>query len=92
MLGIPEVAPACTWTLGACPAVTDIAEPATIDPVAPSARIAGMMIVRLMRMIPPWRFPRGQQAGCPAMPIRTAHLCHVELFPAPEGFMRFLEW
>lgn len=54
----PPVAPtACAWTLGACTAEA-IAELDRIDPATPSARIAGMMIGRPMRMIPPWRFPR----------------------------------
>ncbi len=75
MLGVPEVAAACTWTLGACPAATDIAEPAMIDPVAPSARIAGMMIARLMRMIPPWRFPEVSRQV--ARPCRSARRIYV---------------
>ncbi len=67
----------CTWALGACAAAAGTAEPARIDPAAPSARIAGMMD-RLMRMIPPWHLPRS--AACHMVPsARTAHLSHVDL-------------
>ena len=42
------------WTAGAaCTATAGAAEPARIDPAAPSARMTGMR-ARLMRMIPPW--------------------------------------
>lgn len=40
-----------TWTAGACAVAAGPAEPDKIDPAALSARIAGMMTVRLMRMI-----------------------------------------
>ena len=43
-------------------AAAGTAEPARIDPAALSARIAGMMMVRLMSMIPPWRLQRS--AAC----------------------------
>lgn len=53
-------AAATTWTLdaGAAAAAADTAEPARIDPAALSARIMGMMMVRLMVTIPPWCLQR----------------------------------
>jgi hypothetical protein len=44
-------AAASTWTAGACAVAVGPAEPDRIDPAALSAMIAGMMMVRLMRMI-----------------------------------------
>ena len=41
----------CTWALGAAATAAGTAELARIDPAALSARIAGMMMVRPMRMI-----------------------------------------
>lgn len=49
--GRGEEAVAATWALGTAAAAT--AEPARIDPAALSARIAGMMMDRLIRMISP---------------------------------------
>ena len=68
---------ATTWTLGACAAVADTAEPVRIDAAALSARIAGTMMVRLMGMIPPWRLPRSA-ARCMSPLARTAHLSYLE--------------
>src|SRR5450755_951901 len=73
MLGFAEVALACTWTAGACPAAADIADPDSSEPTTPSAKTAGTMIVRLMRMIPPGRFPRSG-ARCTGPPACTAYL------------------
>jgi hypothetical protein len=48
------VAPvATTWALDACAASRGIAEPARADPAVLSARIAGTMMARFTRMIPP---------------------------------------
>ena len=44
-----------TTALGAAVAARVAAEPARTDPAALSAMMAGMMIVRLIRMISPWR-------------------------------------
>jgi hypothetical protein len=49
---------ATTWVLAPWALTAGAAEPARIDPAALSARIAGMMTDRLMRMTPPWRLPR----------------------------------
>ena len=48
-------AAATTWTVAAGTVAATI-ELAAIDPAELSARIAGMMMVRLMDMIPPSRF------------------------------------
>jgi hypothetical protein len=42
---------ASTWAAGACAVAAGPADPDRIDPAALSARIAGMMTVRLMHMI-----------------------------------------
>jgi len=47
-----------TTTLEAGAATAGAAEPARIDPAAPSARIAEVMMLRPVRMIPPWHLPR----------------------------------
>lgn len=67
----------CTWAAGACPAA------ATIDPAAPSAMSAEMMIARPVRMIPPWRIPR-PAARSRAWPTRLAFSasCGVNSQPA----------
>src|SRR6516165_6017899 len=49
------------WTTDACGATTGAAEPARIDPAAPSDRMIGM-IARLMRTIPPGH--RYRSAAC----------------------------
>jgi hypothetical protein len=46
---------------GTCALTGDVDELASIDPVTPSATIAGMMAC-LMRMIPPWHLRRS--AAC----------------------------
>jgi hypothetical protein len=62
-----------TWTLGACAAVADAAEPARIDPAALSASIAGTIMDRLTDMTPPRR--RQRSAACCMTPTaRTARL------------------
>jgi hypothetical protein len=62
-------ASAVAWTATKDPAAADITGPVISEPVVPSARIAGMIRDRLMRMVPPWRFPR------PAAPLhRYANL------------------
>jgi hypothetical protein len=48
---------ATTWALDAWATTVGAAEPTRIDPAAPSVTIAGMMI-RLMRIAPPWRLHR----------------------------------
>ncbi len=65
-------AAATTWTVAAG-AVAATTEAAAIDPAELSARIAGMMMVRLMDMIPPSRLQRS--AACYMTPTaRAAHL------------------
>ena len=54
-----------TWAMGMLVAAAGIAEPTRADPATPSARMAGMMKARPMRMIPPSDC-RGQRAGRPA--------------------------
>jgi len=51
-----------TWTTGTFAAAAGIAEPTRADPATPSARIAGMIKARPMRMIPPPQLPG--LAGC----------------------------
>ena len=66
-------AAATMWVPDADAAVTAAVEPIRIDPAALSARIAGMMTVRLMDMIPPSRLQRS--AACYTTPTaRSAHL------------------
>lgn len=48
----------CVWAAGACAAAAGTAAAARMDPAALSARIAGMMMARPMRMTPPWRSQR----------------------------------
>ena len=59
--------------MGASPAATGIADPVNSEPATPSARIAGIKRSRLIRMTPPWHFPR-PAARCTAPPARTAYL------------------
>jgi hypothetical protein len=70
---------ATTWALDAC-AAASTAEPASAELAALSARIAGMMMVRLMRMIPPCRL-HSSAACCMASLSRVAQLSQVELLP-----------
>ena len=53
MSGVTVECVADAATVDADAAVAAAAEPTIIDPAALSARIAGMMMVRLMVMIPP---------------------------------------
>jgi len=65
------------WVADAGAAVAVAVEPIRIDPAALSARIAGMMMVRPMRMTPPWCLQRSA-ACCMASAARTAHLIYLE--------------
>ena len=53
MLVPVEIPVVCTWTMGTFAAAAGIAEPTKADPATPSARIAGIMKARPMRMTPP---------------------------------------
>jgi hypothetical protein len=64
---------ASTWELGVGAADTWTPEPARIDPATLSARIAGMTMVRLMVMIPPWHLRRSE--ACFMAP--AAHEAHL---------------
>jgi len=64
---------AATWTTDTDAAVPDAVEPIIIDPAALRARMAGIMILRLMVMIPPWRLRRSA-AYYVASPAYEAHL------------------
>jgi len=68
---------ASTWALGAGAAATWTAEPARTDPAALSARITGMMMVRLMVMIPPCCLRRSA-AFYMASAAHEAHLSYLE--------------
>ena len=70
------------WTLGAGAAAAAIAEPARMDPAAPSAMMAGIMIARPTRMIPPWRLPRSE-AWLVVLPTFTTYLLPVSVFRNP---------
>src|SRR5258707_371670 len=70
----------CACVPDACTAAAGTATLARIDPLAPSARIAEMMMFRPTRMTPPWLLPRSA-ARCMAPATRTAHLNNVGLLP-----------
>jgi len=72
-----EEGAARTWTVTVGAAATWAAEPTRIDPAALSARIAGMMMVRLMVMIPPWRLRRSA-AYYMASAAHEAHLSYLK--------------
>ena len=57
-----------TTTLEAGAATAGAAEPARIDPAAPSARIAEMTMLRPVRMIPPCIFQGQHPAARPHRP------------------------
>jgi hypothetical protein len=58
MLVPVEMPVVCTWALGTLAATAGIAEPTKADPAKPSARMAGIMKARPMRMTPPCQTPR----------------------------------
>jgi hypothetical protein len=58
-------------------AVADAVEATRIDPAVLSARIAGMMMVRLMVMIPPWYLRRSAACNM-ASTAHEAHLNYLE--------------
>src|SRR5215469_11018523 len=66
-----------------CTPATAIAEPAIVDPATPSVRIAGMMIARPMRMVPPRRFPRSA-AGWDGRLTARRYLAPAEILPSSD--------
>jgi hypothetical protein len=57
----------CPVTTGTFAAAAGIAEPTIADPAIPSARIAGMIKARPMRMTPPPQLPGLAGCGCPRL-------------------------
>jgi hypothetical protein len=64
--------------MGACAVAADIAELDRIDPAAPRARIAGIMIARPMCMLPPGAFPEASSPSRgPASLLGVSRACGV---------------